>query len=288
MNTLLFVSNHFIATIVFVLIFGATIGSFLNVVIYRYPIMLIHQWNNDCLAQLNQALPMKTEAFNLCVPQSHCPNCKKHIPFWLNIPIIGYVLLAGKCRLCRSPISLQYLLVEIISALLSVIVFLHFGISLPFFEVLLLTYGLIVLSFIDFNHQFLPDTITFSLLWLGLIVSTQHYFTSPSDAIFGTITAYVFLWGIAKLFLLLRKKEGMGLGDCKMLAMCGAWVGTTALLNIVLLSTVSALFVSLILLGFKKIDGGKHIPFGPFIAIALWYTVVYGPQLNFWIASWLT
>ncbi|OGT46831.1 MAG: hypothetical protein A3E82_05405 [Gammaproteobacteria bacterium RIFCSPHIGHO2_12_FULL_38_11] len=287
MNTLLFTTNHFYTAIIFVFIFGAIIGSFLNVVIYRYPIMLQHEWKNNCLEQLNLPVVANTKKFNLSLPRSHCPNCESQLPFWLNIPLLSYIFLLGKCQFCKAAISSQYFFVELISAILSVIIFLHFSISLQFWELLIFTYGLIALSFIDFNYQFLPDTIIFLLLWLGLIVSTQHYFTNPSSAIFGAIIGYVILWSVAKLFFIIRKKEGMGMGDCKMLAMCGAWVGTTALFNVLLLSTISALFVSIILLSFKRIQKNNPISFGPFIAIAGWYTVVYGIQLNLWISSWL-
>ena len=274
-------------SIIFVALFGAIIGSFLNVVIYRYPIMLEREWDEQCLEQLKQPASKKSDTFNLCSPRSHCPHCKKQIPFWLNIPIVSYLFLRKKCAHCHAKISSQYFFVEIISALLSVIVFLHFSISLQTVEVLIFTYGLIVLSFIDFNHQFLPDPITYILLWLGLIVSTQHIFTSPTQAIFGAITGYLFLWIIAKLYIVVRKKEGMGLGDCKMLAMMGAWVGTMSLLNVLLFSTVLALIISLILMLFKKIEGAKPIPFGPYIAIAGWCTVIYGDQLMRWVMQCL-
>lgn len=287
MTLLSFISNYYTAALILFFIFGAIIGSFLNVVIYRYPIMLIQEWDAECREHLNQPIPEKLLLFNLCVPRSHCPQCKKQIPFWFNIPIISFILLRGKCAYCHQKISFKYFFVEIISAITTVIVFQHFGLSLQTLEFLLFTYGLIALSVIDFDHQFLPDTITFSLLWLGLIVSTQHILTDPTNAIFGAIAGYLFLWVIAKLYLLIRKKEGMGLGDCKMLAMIGAWIGTTALLNVLLISALLALLVSLILLFSKKMDMNKRIPFGPFIAIAGWFTVFYGQTITLWITRCL-
>lgn len=284
MNWALFISEHFTASIIFVAIFGALIGSFLNVVIYRYPIMLMRKWDDECRMQLNQPTLEKKETFHLCLPRSHCTQCKKPIPFWFNIPILSYIFLRGKCAYCRASIPLQYFFVEIIAAVLTVIVFLHFSLSLLGGEVLIFTYGLIVLGFIDFNHQFLPDPITYVLLWLGLIVSTQHYFTCPTDAILGAIIGYLFLWAIAKLYILIRKKEGMGLGDCKLLAMMGAWGGPGPLINILLFSTALALIISGILMLFKKMDGSKPIPFGPYIAIAGWCTIIYGAQLTQWVA----
>lgn len=287
MSLALFISNHYTEALILFFIFGAIIGSFLNVVIYRYPIMLMRQWDSECREHLNQTLSEKAAPFNLCVPRSHCPQCKKQIPFWFNIPIISFLLLRGKCAYCHQTISLQYFFVEMISAITTVIVFQHFALSLQTPMLLLFTYGLIALSFIDLDYQFLPDAITFLLLWLGLIVSTQHIFTDPTDAIFGAIAGYLILWLIAKLYLLIRKKEGMGLGDCKMLAMIGAWVGITALLNVLLISALLALFVSLILLLCKKMDINKRIPFGPFIAIAGWCTVLYGPTMTVWITQCL-
>lgn len=286
MNWALFITEHFTASVIFVAIFGAMIGSFLNVIIYRYPIMLMREWDNTCRGQLNEPTLKKQEPFNLCLPRSHCTTCKKIIPFWFNIPIISFLFLRGKCAYCRAPISLQYWLVEFISAIATVIVFLHFSISLLTFEVLIFTYGLVILGFIDFNYQFLPDLITYILLWLGLAVSTQRFFTYPFQAIYGAMIGYLFLWLIAKGYLLLRKKEGMGLGDCKLLAMIGAWVGATSLLDVLLFSTALALIISTVLLLFKKIEHHKPIPFGPYIAIAGWYTVVYGPQFSQWIARW--
>lgn len=283
----LLTTQHFNFCIIFITIFGAIIGSFLNVVIYRYPIQLMQEWNNACRMQLNQPLLETNEKFNLSFPRSHCTSCKKIIPFWFNIPIFSYLFLLGKCRYCRAPISCQYILVEIISAVLTVIVFMHFGISLIATEFLIFTYGLIVASFIDFNHQFLPDTITYILLWLGLITATQHYFTDPLQAIYGVIFGYLFLWAIAKGFIILRKKEGMGLGDCKLFATIGAWVGATALPNVLLISALLGLIISGILLLFKKINRNNPIPFGPYIATSGWVCVVYGNQLNAWMIQWI-
>lgn len=288
MNILLFFSDHAALTSTFIFIFGAVIGSFLNMLIYRYPIMLEQEWHRDCLEQLGQSISTKKNKFNLCVPRSHCPKCRKQLSWYCNIPILSYLFLRGRCWFCHAAIPLQYFFVEMISAVLSIIVFWRFGITFLGLDVLLFTYGLIALGFIDFNHQFLPDVITFLLLWLGLIVSTQHYFTSPSDAIFAVIIGYLFLWVIAKLFFLLRKKEGMGMGDCKMLAMLGAWVGTHALLNVVLLSSASALFVVGVLIIFKKCKAHNRIPFGPFLAMGGWCTVMYGPQLNQWVVQCLS
>lgn len=277
-NVLFFISQYFYVACIIVFIVGAVLGSFLNVVIYRYPVMLLHEYEKA----------EKSTPFNLFFPRSHCPHCKAIIPFYFNIPLIGFIALRGKCRNCHHGIALHYFVVEIMSALTTLFVFLHFSISLQAVELLVFTYGLIVLSVIDIHHHFLPDTIIFLLLWLGMIVSTQHIFTDPTQAIFGVIVGYLFFWIIAKLYYLLRKQEGLGMGDCKMLAMIGAWVGVASLLNVILIATTFALTMSIMLLLIKKIDVSKKIPFGPFLAIAGWVTVFYGSVMTSEMTQWLS
>lgn len=287
MNWSLFYSLHPSLTLFTIFLFGAVIGSFLNVVIYRYPIMLEREWNADAIAQLNLQLPQKNSQLNLCTPRSHCIHCKKTLPFWLNIPIFSYLFLRGKCFFCKAKISPRYVLVELLTAALSVFIIFHYGITAQAAALLIFTYTLITLSFIDFQHQFLPDTMTLSLLWFGLLLSTQQLFISSTQAIVGAVVGYLFLWSIAKLYILLRKKEGMGLGDCKMLAMIGAWVGAFSLLNVLLISALLALIVSFILILCKKHERENLIPFGPFIAIAGWCTIVCGDQIMLWITRWV-
>lgn len=286
MDWIQLLSTHSLMSAIFIFILGATIGSFLNVVIYRYPIMLKQEWEAECMELLNQPSSASTDKFNLTTPRSHCPHCKHAIPFWLNIPLLTYIIKQGKCAFCHTKIAFRYFLVEMLTAFLSVIVFLRYGATPQTSILLILTWGLIALAFIDFENQFLPDPITYTLLWLGLLVSTNHLFISPKSAIFGAIFGYLFLFCIAKGYLLLRKQEGMGLGDCKMLAMIGAYVGITALTNVILLSTLSALLVSVLLLSTKKIEFNKAIPFGPFIAIGGWVTLIFNAQLINWILSW--
>ncbi len=288
MNWILFFSMHNTTALIFVFIFSAMTGSFLNVVIYRYPLMLQREWTQECLTQLNLPRPEKTPTFNICLPNSHCVHCKKPLPFWFNIPIVSYLVLRGRCHYCKMHISIQYFLVEMLTSILSVLVILKLGFTVTALAVLILTWGLVVLSFIDFNHQFLPDAITYTLLWLGLILSTQHAFVSSTYAIYGALVGYLFLWSIAKLYILFRNKEGMGLGDCKMLAMIGAWVGLMSLVNVLIFSTVLALIVGIFLLAFKKIEQSNPIPFGPYIAIAGWSTVLYGDKLMQWIMRWIS
>src|SRR3990167_7154125 len=278
MNWILFFTTHSHAAAIVIFFIGATAGSFLNVVVHRYPIMLKREWHAECMAFLNKPLPEHTADFNLFLPRSHCSHCKRTLPFWLNIPIFTYLVIGGRCAFCHEKISMRYLFVEIITAFLSVAVFLRFGITPQMGIILLLTWRLIALSFIDFENHFLPDSITYSLLWLGLFASTYSLFISPQNAINGAIFGYLFLYAIAKGYILLRKKEGMGLGDCKMLAIIGAFVGATSLLSVILFSTLFALIISFTLLFFKKIQYHKPIPFGPFIAIGGWLTIFVGPQ----------
>lgn len=287
MDWLLFFTTHSLTASIIIFIVGATVGSFLNVVIYRYPIMLKREWQTECMAFLNKPLPENLVKFNLFFPRSHCTHCKRTVPFWLNIPIITYLVVGGRCAFCHQNISIRYFFVEIITAILSVAVFLRYGFTAQMSILLLLTWGIIALSFIDFENQFLPDAITYSLLWLGLLASTHSIFVTPTNAIAGAIIGYLFLYTIAKGYILLRKKEGMGLGDCKMLAMIGAFVGATSLLSVILLSTLFALIISLTLLAFKKIHYHRPIPFGPFIAIGGWLTIMAGPSFIKRIMLWL-
>lgn len=273
--------------IILIFILGAIAGSFLNVVIYRYPIMLEREWRKDCLALLKKTESESAAAFNLYVPRSHCPHCKTKIPFWHNIPIMSFMLLRGKCFRCHKKIAWQYFFVEMLSAITSVLVYCQFGLSDQTAMLLIFTWGLIALSFIDFNHQFLPDPITYFLLWLGLFISTQHFFITPEQAIIGALVGYLFLYLIAKGYIFLKKKEGMGLGDCKMLAMVGAWVGTLSLFNVLLCATLLALITALFFIALKKIQKTNPIPFGPFIAIGGFCTTVYGAQLMQYITQWV-
>src|SRR3989338_10157817 len=168
-----------LGTLIIVFIVGAIIGSLLNVVIYRYPIMLEREWNAEAAQQLNQPAPEKPARLNLWLPRSHCPNCKHKIAAWHNIPLLSFLLLRATCAYCHAKISFQYFFVELLTAVLSVIVVLTFQLTPEAVGLLILTWGLIALSFIDFRHQFLPDAITYCLLWLGFFFSTKHVFILP-------------------------------------------------------------------------------------------------------------
>lgn len=286
MHWLDFYTAHPTILLVFVGFYGAIVGSFLNVVIYRYPLMLKNQWRADCHEFLESPTE-KSEKLSLSLPRSHCPHCKKVIPAWHNIPLLSYLFLRGKCAYCKAPISWQYPLVELISTVLTVYIVAHFGLTVKTPALLLLTWTFIALTGIDFHHRLLPDTLTLSLLWIGLFLSTANIFVTPVDAIYGAMIGFSFLWVIAYLYKMIKKQTGMGHGDFKMLAMIGAWVGPSALLNVILLSSLLALFVSLILLCARKMNYKNPIPFGPFLAIGGWCTLVHGAWLVNLVSRWL-
>ncbi len=277
MNLAQYLQLHLALTLTLAAILGLVIGSFLNVVIFRYPKMLKKMWKAECQEFLKQPPARKPPKFNLIKPPSHCMKCKKPIKFWHNIPLFSYLFLRGKCAYCKANISPIYPVVEILTAVLSLIIVYYFGISWISLVALIFTWALITLSFVDFKEQLLPDTITLAMLWLGLFVNTFELFTTPESAILGALVGYILLWIVAKLFSVIRKKKGLGHGDFKMLAMLGAWLGISMLLNVLLTATLIAIIISAILLFFKKISRRKPIPFGPYLALGGLLTLIYGP-----------
>ena len=260
-------------------VFGALIGSFLNVVIYRLPVMMQREWRNDCLEFLEQPPVADQERFNLSVPRSRCGHCGHQISALENIPMISYLLLGGKCRSCKASISPQYPLVELFTAIVSVVVGWHFGISLQTLAALLLSWCLIAASGIDIGHKLLPDNITLPLLWLGILLSLFDVFVSLEDSVLGAMIGYLSLWSVYMLFKLLTGKEGMGYGDFKLLAMLGAWLGWKPLLMVILLSSLVGALVGISMILLKKNERGTQIPFGPYLAAAGWVTLLWGDQL---------
>ncbi len=277
-----------------IIILGLLVGSFLNVVIYRLPIMLKRQWRQDCKLFLaendDQPAPQNTppEArFNLFLPRSTCPHCGHLVTAWENIPVISYVLLRGKCRRCAAAISLRYPLVEILSAAMAVYIAWHFGVSWQTTAAIILSWALICLSFIDYDHQYLPDNITLPFLWLGLLLNLNGLFTDIQSAIIGTMAGYLILWSIYKLFKAVTGKEGMGYGDFKLLAMAGAWLGWQMLPAIILISSIVGATLGIALIIFKQHDKSKPIPFGPYLAIATWIALLWGETLNQLYLNWI-
>lgn len=265
------------------------IGSFLNVVIYRLPLMMQKEWKTECRLFLadeltspktEQTTSQNTNTFNLLKPNSCCPKCKATIKPWQNIPIFSWLFLKGKCATCDNPISVRYPTVEAITAILSLVVAYTFGATEQALLYIVVTWALVALTFIDIDHMLLPDLLTLPLLWLALIASVVGYTIAPSDAIIGAACGYLSLWSVFWLFKLITGKEGMGYGDFKLLAVFGALLGWQSLLTIILLSSVVGAVIGIALLSIQGKDKATPIPFGPYLAIAGWITMLWGTQLQ--------
>jgi leader peptidase (prepilin peptidase)/N-methyltransferase len=262
------------------LILGLLIGSFLNVVIYRLPKMLLSDWQTQAREILNLPAETSSKTFNLILPNSSCPHCSHEIKSWENIPIISYLFLRGKCSACKAPISPRYPLIELSCGLLSAYIAWHFGFTWQTGAMLVLTWGLLAMSLIDADHQILPDALVLPLLWLGLIVNQFGLFTTPADALWGAIAGYLSLWSVYWLFKLVTGKEGMGYGDFKLLAMLGAWGGWQILPLTILLSSLVGAVLGLIMLKLRNAETSTPIPFGPYLAIAGWIALLWGEQIT--------
>jgi len=263
------------------------IGSFLNVVIYRLPIMMERDWRAQCeeIAE-TPAAELPTGRFDLVAPRSRCPSCGHTITAIQNIPVASYLVLGGKCGSCQAPISRRYPLIELLTAVMTAIVAWRFGIGWEAAAAILMTWTLIAISVIDIDHQIIPDSISLPLIWAGLFLSLFHesvgaeiLFIDPKTAIAGGLAGYLSLWSIYHLFRLLTGKEGMGYGDFKLLAALGAWLGWQLLPLIILLSAFVGAIVGVALIAFKRQDRSVPIPFGPYLAAAGWIAMLYGPQI---------
>ncbi len=259
---------------------GLLVGSFLNVVIYRLPIMMQREWRRDCLEFLEQPAEAEEPAFNLIVPRSRCGHCGHQITARENIPILSYLLLGGKCSSCGTRISIQYPLIELFTGIVTVIIGWQFGVSLQALAALVLTWSLVAAAGIDIGHKLLPDSITLPLLWLGLLLGLGEVFVSLEDSVIGAMAGYLSLWSVFVLFKLLTGKEGMGHGDFKLLAMLGAWTGWQQLLVIVLTSSLVGAVVGISMILLKKTERGTQIPFGPYLAAAGWIALLWGSELS--------
>lgn len=244
---------------------GLLVGSFLNVVIHRLPKMMEREWQQQC-AELNGQTIDASPSYNLIVPRSACPHCNHAISALENIPVISYLFLRGKCAGCAASISPRYPIVEAVSGLLSAYAAWHFGFGLAGVAAIILVWALIALTFIDFDTQLLPDSITLPLLWLGLLLNLSGTFTSLPNALIGAIAGYLILWSVYWAFKLTTGKEGMGYGDFKLLAALGAWLGWTMLPLIILLSSLVGAVVGVALIIFAKHGRNIPIPFGPYLA----------------------
>ena len=262
-------------------------GSFLNVVIYRLPLMMQREWRNDCLEFLNQPMHEKQEKLNLMLPRSRCSHCGHQISALENIPVISYLFLKGRCASCESPISIQYPLVELFSGIVSVAVAVHFGVSIQTFFALILSWSLIAASGIDIGHKLLPDSITLPLLWLGMLLAYFSVFVDLETSVLGAMAGYMSLWSVYIVFKLITGKEGMGHGDFKLLAMLGAWMGWKLLFVIILTSSLVGATIGISMILLKKTSRATQIPFGPYLAAAVWLCLLYGEQLNKFYFSFL-
>lgn len=265
---------------------GLIVGSFLNVVIHRLPIMLEHEWRAHC-AELNGAEVAATEPYNLVVPRSRCPHCNHLIHALDNIPLVSYLVLRGRCRYCAAHISLRYPIVELVSGLLSGWLAWHFGFTWAAGGALLLTWALLALAAIDLDKQLLPDKITLPFLWLGLVFNLGHVFANLESAIIGAVAGYLSLWCVYHAFKLATSKEGMGYGDFKLFALLGAWLGWQRLPLIILIAAASGALVGIGLIVTRRRQRNVPIPFGPYLAIAGWIALMWGtPITNAYFSLW--
>lgn len=265
-----------------IVLFSLCVGSFLNVVIYRLPVMLERDWRQQCheFLDIQGQEPDDQAKIGLATPPSSCPHCGHSIRPWENIPVISYILLRGRCSACRTPISMQYPAIEAITALASVTVAWKFGVSIQTAGGLLFTWTLIALTMIDVHKQLLPDNLTLPLLWLGLIFALFDTYTSLQAGVIGAIAGYLVLWTVFHVFRLVTGKEGMGFGDFKLLAALGAWLGWALLPQIVLLSSVIGAIAGSIMLVTGKTRTQQPIPFGPYLALAGWIALLWGNEIN--------
>ena len=256
------------------LVLGLLIGSFLNVVVHRLPIMSQRELDNYIAHESGKELPHQ-DTFNLMTPRSRCPHCGHPITALENIPVISWLALRGKCSACKAPISARYPAVELVTGLLSALVVWHFGTGLLGLATLAFTWLLISLTLIDYDTQTLPDDLNYPLLWIGLLINLDGAFVSLRDAVIGAVAGYLALWSVYWAYKLIRGKEGMGAGDFVLLAALGAWFGWQALPLIILLSSVVGTAVSVVRIATRRMGYGEQFPFGPYLAgagmIALFY-----------------
>ena len=280
-STLLFVAVVFA--------FCLVIGSFLNVVVHRLPIMMEREWRAQC-EEITKNPPdyeLPEGRFDLIAPRSRCPSCGAEIKAWQNIPVISYLLLGGKCAHCKESISARYPLVELMTAVLAAVAAWRFGAGWEAAMAVVMTLSLVPIAMIDAETQLIPDSIVLPLMWIGLAMSLYHpmagadtLFIAPQDAIVGAMAGYLSLWTVYQLFKLITGKEGMGYGDFKLLAALGAWLGWQQLPLIILMSAVVGAIVGIALMAFRRHERSVPIPFGPYLAAAGWITMLWGDQIK--------
>ncbi len=263
---------------------GLVVGSFLNVVIHRLPKMMEKEWADNCLELQGKEIP-SSEKYSLVAPRSSCPQCGHKITALENIPVISYLLLKGKCKSCKTSISLRYPIIEVLTGILIGLVSWKFGFSITTLAAWIFTLALIVLTFIDLDTQLLPDNITLPLLWLGLLFNQTLGFTDLKSAVLGAMLGYFILWSVYWIFKIITGKEGMGYGDFKLLAAIGAWFGWQLLPAVILLSSILGATIGIALIVFGNKNRQSAIPFGPFLALGGIAALFFGQKLaSFYLA----
>jgi len=272
------------------------VGSFLNVVIHRLPIMMEREWRAQCEEMVATPAPELPEGrFDLMAPGSRCPSCGHEITALQNIPILSYILLGGKCAGCGTGISARYPIIELFTAFLSAVVAWRFGFGWEAAVAIAMTWTLVAVSMIDIDHQIIPDSISLPLIWAGLTLSLFHpmadaeyLFIEPKAAIVGALGGYLSLWSIYHLFRLITGKEGMGYGDFKLLAALGAWLGWKMLPIIIMMSAVVGAVIGIMLIATKRHERSTPIPFGPYLAAAGWIAMLWGPDIVNWYLDFMS
>lgn len=259
---------------------GLLIGSFLNVVIYRMPIMMQREFDDACAENCGKE-PAHADTFNLSVPRSACPHCGHQIKAIENVPVISYLVLRGKCSSCKAPISMRYPAIELLTGLLSALMVWSFGSGWLGLAAMVFGFLIIAMTFIDLDTQFLPDDLTYPLLWLGLLVNMNGAIVPLKDAVIGAVAGYLALWSVNALYKLVRKTDGMGGGDFKLLAALGAWMGWAMLPAIILLSSAVGAVIGIIMIAFAGHGRETRIPFGPYLTGAGLLALLYrDPIMN--------
>ncbi len=301
------IATHYpIMTMIVVGLIGLCIGSFLNVVIYRLPRMLLHDWYQQASALVracptapnlhdptlhfhniitnedNENAVKNDPAFSLVLPRSHCPRCQHKLPWWCNIPLLSFLLLRRRCYFCHHPISWRYPTIEVLASLLAIIVLWQLGFTWNGIAGVIFTWFLLTMTVIDLDHQLLPDNLTLSLIWLGLFCNLFSVFTTLDNAVIGAIVGYLSLWTIAQVFYRITGREGMGYGDFKLVSAFGAWFGWPMLLMIILIASLVGSIVGISIHILRRHQRSMPLPFGPYLALAAWISLCWGD----WLVQW--
>lgn len=260
-------------------VLGACIGSFLNVVVWRLPIMLNDEWNAAAAEQL-QTKPPASSGLTLSVPDSHCPKCKNGLKWHHNVPLLGWLALRGRCGYCKTSISARYPSVELIGGLLGLVCAYQFGVSGQAISAMALLWTLLTIALIDWDTQLIPDVIAGPLLWAGLLLNVTGTFVSLQDAVIGAALGYGLLWSCFKLFKLITGKDGMGYGDFKLLAALGAWMGFQSIGIIILIASIGGASFGIGQRIFGRLEAGQAMPFGPWLALGGSLYLLWGPAIS--------